>query len=163
MTRTMARTERAAPRRWWVHVLAVALCVLGAVGGYIGGIVTLLTDYPACMADFSEDTIVAPNSNRGWLLCSVTRDGELSDRGFVLFILLGVPVLLALIGLVVWVRVKRLAVLLPLLVLAVLLPWVWGGVVAVLSPDCNDYQWAEHGAGGCERSEEERPGLNQYY
>lgn len=157
----MTQTERASPRSWRAHALAVVLCALGAVGGFAGGTVTLLTDFPACTADYSEDTIVAPASNRGWLVCSVTDDGRLADGPIVLVVLLALPVLLGLAGLIVWVRAKRFWALLPILTAALLLPWVWGGITAALSPDCNENQWAEHGPSGCERNEEIRPGINQ--
>lgn len=155
-------TRATPPRRWRTHVLAVALCAVGAIAGYVGGIVTLLVDYPACVADFSEDSIVAPKSNRAWLVCSIASDGELTDSTHVLVVLLGAPILLSTVGLVVWVRAKRFAVVLPFLAAAVLIPWVWGGVVATLSPDCSNEQYAEHGPEGCERSEETRPGINHY-
>ena len=60
--------------------------VLAAVGGFVGAVMASLRLYPACEADFSEATIVAPDSGRGRVLCSIATDGSLADDDRVLYV-----------------------------------------------------------------------------
>lgn len=149
-------------RSWARHVLAGTVVVLAAVGGFVGAVMASLRLYPACEADFSEATIVAPDSARGRVLCSIATDGSLADDDRVLYVLTAAPVLLALVGLAVWIATRRFAWLLPVLAAALLVPWLVGGAVLSLSADCTSAQRNDHGAAGCERDEEQRPGLGQY-
>ena len=158
----MPKWKRSPRRRRAAHLVAGACVVLAAAGGFVGALMSHLALYPACEASYSEATIVAPASHRGRFLCSVASDRSFGDDILVPFGLMAAPVLLALVGLLVWVVFKRFVWLLPVLVVALLFPWVMRGAVLALPPDCTAAQWDDHGAAGCERDEEQRPGIGQY-
>lgn len=144
------------------HVLVAVLTLVALVASLVGTVVALLPLLAACTPDYSEATIVAPDSARGTLLCTVTDSGELASSAVVLIVaLIGCTVVVA-GGAAAWVRLGSLWLVLALLMVAVVLPWAVRGAVTNLSPDCTAAQWDEHGAAGCERSEEQRPGFGQY-
>lgn len=160
--RRSKRRPRRTQRTWRAHVLAGLLVTLTLLGGHL--MLSFATEplYPACVADYSEDTIVAPRSYQGRLLCRVSANGNLTESELVRSGPYAVPVVLALAGLVSWVRARRLAALLPLLLASLVAPWLLRGTIDALPADCTVAQWDEHGPRGCERNEELRPGISQY-
>lgn len=142
-------------------MLAGLLVALTLLGGLAALAYTQLPLYPACVADVSGDTIVAPDSYQGRLLCRVSDSGELVDSDLMRFGPAAVPVVLALGGLVSWARTRRFAVLVPCLLAALAAPWLLRGAIEALPADCTVAQWDEHGPPGCERYEEQRPGINR--
>jgi hypothetical protein len=140
------------------HVVAgVAVAVIGVVGMMVGAALTFVGATWMCEADYSEATIVAPRSFRGRLVCGIDGEGQLSDRAP--WIIIGVVALCAVAALVVWARTIRWSRLVPLLALQALAPALVAVGIGLVPADCTDGQWEKYGAPGCERSEEERPGI----
>lgn len=111
-----------------------------------------------CVADYSEATIPAPESWRGRVVCGVTDSGELVGRLPWLLLAVAAIALVAAVG--VWWRHRRMRLLLAALVGQLVLPAAVGGALLLLPADCTDAALVEHGAPGCERSEEQRPGIS---
>lgn len=147
-------------RSWPAHFAAAALIVVAGIGAFVGSVLWIVALAVPCAPDFSEATVVAPESDRGRLLCAV-EDGELvvSTLGVGLLALL--PAVALLVAIIVWVRRRRLLAVLVACVVAVLLPWSVRIAAQALPADCSPDQLAAHGSGGCERDEELRPGLGQ--
>lgn len=137
-----------------------ALLVVGA--GVLAGVLTLASVVwltSGCVPGYSEAIILAPESWRGRVACTVTEDGDIAARLGILPAI-GLLVLAALVWAVRrWSRLRALRALVLPLALAVVAPLVVVLGVALLPADCSQAAWDEHGAAGCERSEEERPGL----
>lgn len=157
----MTTTSRAPSRTWPRHVAAAALVLVAGVLAFVGTVMWVVALAVPCAPDFSESTVVAPDSDRGRLLCAVS-GGELTMSGPVVGSLAALPAAALLVGLVLWVRRGRWVTVLLACAVAVLLPWGVRLGVQALPADCSPDQLAEHGPAGCERSEEERPGLGQY-
>jgi hypothetical protein len=143
------------------HVLAASAIVLAGVLAFVGSVLWVIALAVPCAPDYSESTMVAPDSDRGRLLCAVS-DGELTMSPVAVWVLALVPAAALLAAVLLWVRRRRLLPVLLACLVAVLLPWGVRLAVQALPADCSPEQLAEHGSAGCERSEEERPGLGQY-
>jgi hypothetical protein len=149
-------------QRPWVGHFAAASAIVGAgVLALVGSAMWVLDLAVPCAPDYSESTVVAPDSDRGRLLCAVS-DGELTTSPLAVWLLALVPAAALLVAVLLWVRRRRLRPVLLACVVAVLLPWGVRLAVQSLPADCSPEQLADHGSAGCERSEEERPGFGQY-
>jgi hypothetical protein len=148
--------------RPWVGHVAAAVAVVGAGAlAFVGSVLWVVDLAVPCAPDYSESTVVAPESDRGRLLCAVS-DGELTTSPLVVGLLALVPAAALLAAVALWVRRRRLLPVLLACIVAVLLPWGVRVAVQALPADCSPEQLAEHGSAGCERNEELRPGLGQY-
>lgn len=130
--------------------------------GFLFFVRALTSAINSCVPAYSEATIVAPDSPRGRLLCSVDDAGELVFRDAIAVLLLAVLVLSVLLAAAVWLRSRRFVVLAPFLLLVAFAPIALHGVTSLVRADCTKHEWQRPGASGCERSEERRPGLGQY-
>lgn len=148
-------------RAWPRHLAAAALVLVAGILAFVGTVMWVVALAVPCAPDFSESTVVAPASDRGRLLCAVV-DGELAMSGPVVGVLAALPAAALLVGLVLWLRRRRWVPLLLACAMAALLPWGVRLAAQALPADCSPDQLAEHGSAGCERDEEERPGLGQY-
>lgn len=151
----MARSPR-------THVLALSAAALALIGGLAAAVTAIFSFEPACVADYSEDTIVAPDSPRGRLLCTVT-DGELGDSMWPIVVIAVTAVALVAVAVMLWARRRPVWLLVATLATAVALPWLAVGAIAAAPADCTPAQWKTYGDSGCERNEELRPGLGQYW
>ncbi len=115
----------------------------------------------ACVPAYSEATIAAPDSPRGRLLCSVDDAGEIGFRDAAVVVLLGVLVVSALLASASWLKSRRFVVLAPFLLLVAIAPLALHLAASHVRAGCTEDEWQRYGASGCERSEEERPGLGQ--
>lgn len=154
--------QRSGRRGWRAHALAAVAVVAALVVGYLFFVRALNSAIFSCVPSFSEATIVAPDSPRGRLLCSVDDAGELGFRDAIAVLLLAVLVLSVLLAVVVWLRSRRFIVLAPFLLLVALAPLALHSAMSLVRADCTKDEWQRHGVSGCERSEERRPGLGQY-
>lgn len=150
------------PRSVKAHVVAGSAIVLALLAGLSAAVAAILLFEPACVAAYSEDTIVAPKSTRGRLLCSVT-NGELNDTVWPIAVIAVTTVAFAITATLLWARRKPIWSVTTALAAAVALPWFTVGAVAATPADCSPEQWDRYGASGCERSEELRPGIGQYW
>lgn len=148
------------PRR--SYAAGIAAIALAATAGLGAAVAAIFWFEPACVADYSEATIVAPGSMRGRLLCSVT-DGELDDTAWPIYTIAALAVVFTIAAAVLWLRRRPLGTIAACLVGAVVLPWLAVAAIAVTPADCTDAQWQRYGDSGCERNEELRPGLGQYW
>lgn len=135
----------------------IAIAAAAVVGALVAAPLLALQDL-TCVADFSEATIPAPESWRGRAVCGVTDSGELVGR--LPWIILGAVTIALVLAVAVWVLRHRLRLLVPALLGQLVLPVAVGGALLLLPADCSDGALAEHGAPGCERDEEERPGIS---
>lgn len=149
-------------RSWRAHGAAVLALVTAAAGGFAINVFGILSLYPLCEADFSEDTVVAPKSYRGQLLCSIDKTGNITDREAVVFVLMGLSALLVIFGLISWIRKRRAKSVALLIAAALVVPALSWLLMASIPADCTEDQQSEYGDRGCERDEELRPGLNWY-
>lgn len=140
----------------------LGVVVLAMVLGLAAAVAAVFAFEPACIADFSEDTIVAPDSIRGRLLCSV-RDGELNDTVWPIYLIAAIAVLGAAAAAALQIGGKSRRLVATALAAAVVVPWVAVGAIAAAPADCTAAQWDRYGDAGCERNEELRPGLGQYW
>ena len=148
-------------RRWPAHLAAVTVVLLAGVASFVGSVWWLVDLAAPCEASYSEATIVAPDSYRGRLLCT-TSNGELGPSLPGVFALGAAPLLVAVAGLVWWIRGATWTRLLIWVLVAVSLPWAIRVTLHALPADCTPAQWDTYGPAGCERSEEQRGGINQY-
>lgn len=148
----------ASTRRFARHAGAIVAVAVAAVIGLVVAAPLLALQDLTCVADYSEATIPAPESWRGRVVCGVTDSGELVGR--LPWIILGVVAIALVLAIAVWVRCHRLRLLVPALVGQLVLPAAVGGALLLLPADCSEGALAEHGAPGCERHEEERPGIS---
>lgn len=144
------------------HAVAASAISLTLLGGLSASVAAIILFEPACVADYSEDTIVAPDSTRGRLLCSVT-NGELNDTVWPIAAIAVTAVAFAITATLLWARRRPIWSVTTTLAAAVAIPWLTVGAVAATPADCSPEQWDRYGASGCERSEELRPGLGQYW
>ncbi|MFC7358786.1 hypothetical protein [Nocardioides astragali] len=149
------------PRRWPAHVLASVVVGVAAFLAFVGTVMWMLELAVPCVPDYSESVIIAPDSYRGRVLCSVT-NGELGMSVPALTVLGLLPAIALAPALSSWIRHKRFVPMVPWLLVAILLPWGIRSAVHLLPADCSAAQRSAHGAAGCERDEEQRPGLGQY-
>ena len=138
--------------------VALFVALASGIGAFYAAIFAF---YPACVADYSEDTIVAPDSPRGHLLCQVTSEGDLVDRPWFGYALLACIILTAVVAITAWVR-RGHKTLVTVLVAGSIAPWVAVGAMATAPAECSPDEWDAYGAAGCERNEELRPGLSVY-
>jgi hypothetical protein len=144
------------------HALAAGAIVGALSSGIAAMYVMVLAFYPACVGEASEATIVAPDSARGGLLCSVTSGGDLNDTAWPVFVVIALAVGMTLAAAVVWSRSARLAIIAATALAAAVAPWAPVAAIATLPADCTAAQWDTYGAAGCERDEELRPGFAHY-
>lgn len=140
------------------HIGAMAAASGAAVAGLVLAAPLLARQDLTCVADFSEATIPAPESWRGRVVCGVTDAGDLVGR--LPWILLGAVALALVVALGVWWRHRRVRALVPAVLAQLVLPVAVGGALLLLPADCSPAALAEHGAPGCERNEELRPGIS---
>lgn len=148
-------------RSWRTHAGIGAALLMVLISGIGAFYMAVMSFYPACVADFSEATIVAPDSVRGHLLCRVTSDGDLVDRTWFAIVLVACIVLTAVASIIAWVR-RNSRTLVSVLAVGAIMPWVAVGTMAIAPAECSSDEWDRYGAAGCERNEELRPGLSVY-
>lgn len=138
-------------------VLLVVLLLVTTVAGLAVSLNLVFAAETNCMADFSEDTIVAPASWRGRVICG--RDaGALFDRTY--WLILAAAVGSALYVIVRWFRRPGTRLAWGLLPLVASPAFVL--LVLAIPADCTAGQWQKYGEGGCERNEERRPGISNW-
>lgn len=142
------------------HVVAVVVLGFAGLAGFIASFAVWGRQELTCEADFSEATIPAPASYRGRLVCSVAESGDLGSRAP--FLLMGACVVIGLVAAFLWFRTPRWRRLCVLAVVQLATPALVGLALLLVPADCTDAQREAYGAGGCERNEEERPGLSQW-
>lgn len=142
--------------------LAFTVGLVAAAVAAFAGLVYWFADLAfQCAPDYSESTIIAPESYRGRLLCAVT-DGEVGTSVWASGLLALLPLVALVAAAAAWVRHRRVALVLACCLTAVALPWGIRLTTTALPADCTDAQWKIYGSPGCERNEELRPGLGQY-
>ncbi len=138
--------------------LLLALCSLLSAAALVYWFADLTFQ---CAPDYSESTIVAPESYRGRLLCSVT-DGEVGTSGWAIALLALLPLAAIVAAGAAWFRGRRRGLALACCLVAIALPWGIRLTASTIPADCTSGQWDRYGSPGCERNEELRPGLGQY-